>query len=660
MKKSIHSTVYVPLFFILAFFLILHLGINTYLQYEKFVETKKQIETTILQNQRDSIQSKVDFIVSEIKPTIAEETKRVKEKLREKVEIAHDIATHLYTTNQTNHLNIIKESLRKFRSNNHKSEYLFIVHVDGTLLLYPIKKSLEGKNIFKIGDRKHKETMENISHTLKAKKSGYFEYEWYNHINDKFEKKISFIQYFEPLNAYIGTGVFQSTIDRKLKDKFIENIEKYKHGDNLEKYFFAASYDGLSLTGPGKGTNILQSSNPLAVKLITKIINTAKSGGGFVTYELPLGDGKIIEKLSYVKSIDSWNIYVGTGEELKNIQELLDRKKAELITKLYDNLFVTTAISIIFFIVLYILLNRLENKLNFEITNITNAIELLFTKNEKIDSKTLHFIEFETIANHSNNLLINKNEMEKELKDKEAILFHQSKMATMGEMLENIAHQWRQPLSVISTSSSAVLVKKGMNSLEDTYLIDSMETIIHNTQYLSNTIDDFRDFFKKDKSKEYFDVATIVEQTFALIGSKMKNSNINIIKDMQPIECLGFKNELLQVLLVVLNNARDALEGSDIENKMIFITTFEDEEYIYISILDNANGIKEEYISKIFDAYFTTKGDSDGTGIGLHMANQIIEQHMDGKLIVTNEHYTHNNINQTGAKFTIKLPNIRS
>ncbi len=249
-----------------------------------------------------------------------------------------------------------------------------------------------------------------------------------------------------------------------------------------------------------------------------------------------------------------------------------------------------------------------------------------------------------------------QNEIEAKLKENENMLVQQSKMATMGEMLENIAHQWRQPLSVVSTISSGMILTKelGITSTEEEEV--AKITKIHDAaQYLSQTIDDFRDFFKPDKQKKSFDIQESYFKTLKLVNSKFHTLGICMVENLIKIEVDGLHNEFMQVMMNILNNARDALETIEGE-KYIFIDMAQDNNYAVIQITDNAGGIPEEILNRIFEPYFTTKNDNGGTGIGLYMSYEMMVKHMNGKLLVENKTFEYKEKTHKGASFTLKLP----
>ena len=243
-------------------------------------------------------------------------------------------------------------------------------------------------------------------------------------------------------------------------------------------------------------------------------------------------------------------------------------------------------------------------------------------------------------------------------KQNERILHQQSKMASMGEMIGNIAHQWRQPLSTISTVASGITVQKEYDIFDETTLVPSMNNIISQTEHMSKTIDDFRDFFKSDKDKIAFDLNNVLEQNIILIESSCKNHNINIIKEYSDgIKLIGFQNELTQAILNILNNSKDQLlKLANEELKIIKIETKKYKNTIELVITDNGGGIDDEIVNKIFEPYFTTKHKSQGTGIGLYMTHEIIVKHFHGDLVASNVIFTYKGDEYKGACFTVTLP----
>ena len=243
-----------------------------------------------------------------------------------------------------------------------------------------------------------------------------------------------------------------------------------------------------------------------------------------------------------------------------------------------------------------------------------------------------------------------------DLKKKDKLLFEQSKLASMGEMIGNIAHQWRQPLSIISTASTGMKMQYELNSLNSEEIPEMCDAINNNAQYLSKTIDDFQDFIKGERIKEIFNLSDNINSFLHLVEGTIKNNNINIILDLEEnIKIDGYENELIQCLINIFNNAKDVLKNIE-ENKYNFISTNIIDGKVVIKIRDNAGGIPQDILPKIYEPYFTTKHKSQGTGLGLHMTYNLIVDGMGGTIEANNVEFEYDGKDYTGAEFTITLP----
>ena len=229
-------------------------------------------------------------------------------------------------------------------------------------------------------------------------------------------------------------------------------------------------------------------------------------------------------------------------------------------------------------------------------------------------------------------------------------------MASMGEMISNIAHQWRQPLSVISTIATGIKLQKEINLLNNDELVGNMELINKNAQYLSKTIDDFRNFIKGDRNRQDYNLTDTIINFTHIVESSIKNHNIKVILDLNDeIQIEGNSNELIQCLINLFNNSKDALVETKQNEPLILITTQIEENSILIKMKDNAEGIPEDILPKIYEPYFTTKHQSQGTGLGLHMTYRLITEAMNGKIETTNVEFKYENKLYKGVEFKIIL-----
>jgi len=234
-------------------------------------------------------------------------------------------------------------------------------------------------------------------------------------------------------------------------------------------------------------------------------------------------------------------------------------------------------------------------------------------------------------------------EVEKNRK-KDKMMVQQSRLAQMGEMISMIAHQWRQPLSAISAASGSIQIKAKREKLTNTTAIELSKNISQYAQHLSSTIDDFRNFFKENKMKEKTTLQEMTISTLNIVNLSLKSKNITLTTEFDtPQEIATYVNEFKQVLLNIIKNAEDVLLEREIKNPQITIKILNNE----LTISDNAGGVDEKNIHKIFEPYFSTKTKKDGTGLGLYMSKTIIEEHCNGVLSITN--------NKVGAEFKIQI-----
>ncbi len=283
--------------------------------------------------------------------------------------------------------------------------------------------------------------------------------------------------------------------------------------------------------------------------------------------------------------------------------------------------------------------NQFINKINLYIQ--------LILKNKELEEKNLYL----------HDILKRERELQIQMRNQHQIILEQKKMVALGEMIGNIAHQWRQPLAVISAAAGGLRLYKEHDLLTDQLFESSLETISNTTQYLSKTIDDFRDFIKGDDKKVVFDLSQNIEKCLEIEKAILNRHNINVIKDfVDGIKLYNFENGLLQCLINIINNAKDAMENIDEDDRFLSITTKKiDNTHIKIAIVDSGGGVNENVITKIFEPYFTTKHQSQGTGLGLHMTYNIITDAMGGKISVENKTVSFEGKTYSGAMFEIVL-----
>lgn len=345
-----------------------------------------------------------------------------------------------------------------------------------------------------------------------------------------------------------------------------------------------------------------------------------------VSYYLKISEKNFSKELSEYK-----NIYLKTNtiedyklEEKRKKEEFLEHKN-----EFIDFIKVLTLCVLVFMALFTLLMNVIINDTIKKYKNqVQNKEKKLQELNKNLASKVKKGIE--------------------DAKRKDKTILQQSKLARMGSMISMIAHQWRQPLTELSGILMELETATRFKKVNDIHILNSIEKSDKMIEFMSKTIDDFRNFYKPDKKKKHFFLLDSCKRAINLIDATLEENgikyNINIKKDR---EIFGYPTEFSQVILNLLTNAKDILVEKNINNPQIELSIDNRGLNSIIKVKDNAGGIKEENLENIFDPYFSTKSSSKGTGLGLYISKLIIEKNMGGELSVYND--------KNGAVFKIVL-----
>lgn len=344
----------------------------------------------------------------------------------------------------------------------------------------------------------------------------------------------------------------------------------------------------------------------------------------------------------------------------KNFQNLLDgTMEAIIISDIYENIVDINQSGVKLFG-----FNDKRSTIGHKITELIPESSLITFRahfqsqkdsNQELEMQTMNGTHFPALA-HSADMHIDGDIMKittvmdlTKIKEKDKLLIQQSRQAAMGEMIGNIAHQWRQPLNALGLVVQNIYFEHQMGTLDDKTVEESVEKAQKLTRNMSQTIDDFRNFFSPNKQKEYFDISSAIRSAITLVEASFESMDITLTKEIeQKVEVYGYANEFSQVVMNLLSNAKDAIIDTNCDKREIFIKAYNGDAYVVIEVQDYAGGIPEEIIDKVCDPYFTTKEEGKGTGIGLYMTKMIVEKNMNGKLSVKNY--------QGGALFSVIFP----
>jgi len=620
---------YTPPIFIITLSLIISVAL--YFNNQKmFNEEKKQIEQEYIKDKKELIQNQVnniyEYIINEQKDT----EEKLKQSIKMRVYEAYNIAMNIYQENKNLDKVAIKklitDALRTIRFNNNRG-YFFIFSFDGKNILNSAFPNLEGKDLWNYKDAKGTFITHEMNKILSKKNETFYTWYW-NKPNDKSlteYKKIGFFKKIEPLNWYIGTGEYLEDFENDIKKDLLKYIKRLKYENN--GYIFIIDYKGKYLAHKNEeiiGLNALEAKDIQNKQTILDIFDISKKqGSGFIDYFQikKSGINNLAKKTSYIKSIENWEWIIGKGFYQDERNLIFKKKKQFLDEKLNEHL-----CDLVFY----------SSLLTIILLFISISISKILEK---------RFVGYQ---NEINTYL-------KEITTQHTILAQQSKLAAVGEMIANIAHQWRQPLSMISSAATGLRLKKEVGILKDEEFNTSLDYINDSTQYLSKTIDDFRNFFSNNKDKTLFSIKTAIQESLNLLSIQTKENDITIIQDINESKVFGVKSEISQVIINIINNSKDQLIKSRKKNRLITVNTYEKDNFLIIDLKDNAGGIKEKVLPHIFEPYFTTKHKSQGTGIGLYMSRQIILKQYQGAIDITNCEFSYEKKSYKGANTIIKL-----
>lgn len=613
--------------------LLFTIAITTFLYIEKktkFNKLTEEIQSTFIKNKKQTIKEQIDnlyyYIVSEQKDL----QENLEKSLSYEVKQTHKIAKNIYYRYKHNHSKdeikeIIKAAIREIRFNNDRA-YFFIIDKEGKNQLHPIMPELEGKDVYNTRDSKGSYIVKEPLELLKKKDEIFYNWYWIKSQEDKKEyKKIGFIKNFHELNWVIGTGEYLEEFSKDTQEKILKQIEKLRYGKN--SYFIVTNKDEKYISHINKNLinkdvfKILEETNTTeSIDTIKKILKTKE---GFVTLDFFKPNSNVVSsKIIYLKNIPNWGWTISTGFYVDDASKAIEDEKKRIEKEYQENL---------------------KNLLFIFLISIIILVPLFFYISFIIEKKFKKYKD--SIQEH-----IDENQKQYKL------LAQKSKLTAMGEMLANIAHQWKQPLSLITTSTSSIKLNKELGIKDDEFLYKSIDNIQINANHLAETINDFMDFFRPDKNKNKFFMKDVIAKTLKLLSSQFQAKKIEIIQQIQDISVISYERELLQVLLNIISNSKDAILENNIENGLIFIEIYKNENNVIIEIKDNAKGINENIKERIFEPYFTTKNKAQGTGIGLYMSQEIITKHMNGTIEVDNIQYEYNKQIEKGAIFKITLP----
>ncbi|NQY24727.1 MAG: cache domain-containing protein [Campylobacteraceae bacterium] len=590
-------------------------------QNEYFLEESIRIEKEFNTKQKVLIKNQLNTIISYITTQEQLYTNAAIEKVIKRTVLLSTQLNQLYNDLNAEVNSSIQEDILSNLINSKISNdnYFFAFDISKNKLIQAKNKDI--KREFKIDDK----YFEN-----------YLFFEEGKLIQFEYSNKIVFIRYLPKLNWIIGNiENIQKDIDfiKKVSLSFISSIRFEKNG-----HFVVYDNKHVLLADAFRKDKIGQNQKDLSYNKefpVQNIVHAALDSdlGSYVKSSWPKEkESNFSNKISYVQAFEKWNWILEAGLYVDDIQEsiLINKNKLEKRIKKYIQYVVIVSLLITFMIALLSVLMSRKIAQTFQDyqKNVQRKEEKLKMLNANLHRKVKIGI--------------------KEAQEKDRAMLHQSRLARLGTMISMIAHQWRQPLSEVSAILMEIETATKFKKLDEKLVLEGIKESDQLINYMSNTIDDFKNFFKPSKEKEDFLLDKACSNALSIVQASLNDYGIAIdISFDKKIIVNGYAREFSQVILNLLLNSRDVFEDKKVNDPRISLSTKQTDDYVYITVEDNAGGITEENINIIFEPYFTTKSSSKGTGLGLYMSKMIIEKNMNGQLSARNEN--------NGAVFEIIL-----
>ena len=428
--------------------------------------------------------------------------------------------------------------------------------------------------------------------------------------------QLRYVKDFGHFDWFFGTGMYYYDEYERIKKSIISTLSAIQ--TDPDEYFYIVNSEGRIIYHPEMelNSNILDLKDKNGFAYIQEQINKSMANEHeYITY---LSKSRQYNQFSqkttlshYFKPFD-W--VITTGFYATNIQQAIDKQQKALKNEIEDEIETIVMFSSILAVLVIILTLGFSRRISGIFINYKKRVQ-----------------ERENALHELNDSLKERVRQEVEAqREKDKMLVQQSKMAAMGDMISMIAHQWRQPLNQMSYVMMNIEGAYEDRTLSREYLDTKLKEGENLLEYMSHTIDDFRDFFKPDKEKEEIELTYLVDNAIGLIEKGLEKHHVELVKKYECNEKLYlYKNEMIQVLLNLLKNAQEALDG--IEDARIIVSIYKENEKLKIAVEDNGEGISSDNLDKVFEPYFSTKM-HQGTGLGLYMSRMIVQEHMNGLL----------------------------
>jgi len=581
----------------------LHFNANTEQFLKEYIDFEKREGEAYV----NDIETLVEFTEENLE-------RRVKDVLDVRMDLAYRTANYIYDKYH-NRISTkalksrIQDALYNMRWQNSQN-YVWITDYEGNNILSHSPELMK-KNIIDLEDADGRAIILEEIQVARKYGEGYIKTRFREGASEQLLKVVD----FKHFNWYFGTGVHYDQVVKEQKNSILELIAKAPGSDSS----YLLIYEGNSTVYTSENSHIKLSST-----LLQKLSSKMSKNGWLV---LPQESSHL-----YLHHFEPYNWTIVYGLKKDHFKEVVERERQKL-----ENIFNK---EVEFIILASLIIAFLVGVLTFIVSR--RIIVIIQEYREELDTRELELREL------NSSLELRVDEAIRSKREKEKMLIQQSKMAAMGDMISMIAHQWRQPLNQMSYVLMNIESSYEYKEMTPQYMDEKVKEGTKLLEYMSHTIDDFKNFFRPDKEQTKENVSEVIENSIALIKKSFDAHKIEVVVAYQSQRSMMlYRNELIQVLLNLLSNAKDAVVMAEVANPLIHIVLREQVGGLIIEVCDNATGVSVDIIDKIFEPYFSTKSEKNGTGLGLYMTKTIVEEHLNGKIFVENR--------EQGACFTVLL-----
>ncbi len=666
--KILRTVKLAPLFIsILSLIVIAFIYKNNDRQYNAEVE---RIRANSILEETRLIKNEVLKVHHLIESEKAQSIKKIKTDLQERVREAHTIANAIYRNNQDKNESEIKQlisdTLRDIRFNNGRG-YFFVYQSDGLSVMHPILPHLQNTNLWDFQDVKGSYVIRNLSNIATSQGEGFLRWWWKKPSDTQSEyEKIGYSKYFAPFDWFIGTGDYVLDYEEELKAEILERISRVKYGK--DGYIFVVNDKGVYLNHIEKdyiGKNRLNLTDSNGFLITQEIIKAAKRGEDYLSYigTVKPSTGLPAHKTSFIKGYKDWQWAIGSGTYLDDIENLIHSKKLELNKQnqqeLLQALVIGATICLILLFISLAFANNIEMRFQRYKSNVTEKTAQLNELNLHLEDK---------VKTRTKALAASNEELEsalRRLKKTQAKLIASEKMASMVSLVTGVAHELNTPLGIMVTSISQLenevdsvfekikskrLSRRDLQRIEESYRL-GVDLLNRNLEKSIQLINSFKSLsiYSSAELPQEFSLNSLLQSLNDSYQSILKehNTELHIVFE-EKVLLTSFKDVIIDVLTQLIENSlTHAFAG--IASPEITLKVTRQDEQVSIDYLDNGLGLDKEGINKIFELFYTTKRNTNCTGLGMPIVYNQVTQKLLGSI-------EYNQQATQGVSFTIIIP----